>query len=180
MTDEAGFLAQLDANPDDDTTRLVYADWLEERGDPRAAFLRLDLEVAARPADQELEDTLRSVREPLDAAWVARVEKPYDFILDRYADDAKMWTIMLIRELLCEGLYMAKGIAEAVPNCLGAGISRARAEGWRDRFRGRYGPPADVEMKPSSFTQPIYAVVVTGYKKEFKQGEAERLALEKQ
>lgn len=35
MTDEAAFQAHLDANPDDDTARGAYADWLQDRaGDP--------------------------------------------------------------------------------------------------------------------------------------------------
>lgn len=38
--DEAAFQALLDEHPDDHTTRLVFADWLEERGDPRAAGYR--------------------------------------------------------------------------------------------------------------------------------------------
>jgi uncharacterized protein (TIGR02996 family) len=42
MSDEGTFLRGLLANPGDATLRSVYADWLEERGDPRAAFLRLD------------------------------------------------------------------------------------------------------------------------------------------
>jgi uncharacterized protein (TIGR02996 family) len=29
---EAGFLADIRANPDDDAPRLIYADWLEEQG----------------------------------------------------------------------------------------------------------------------------------------------------
>jgi uncharacterized protein (TIGR02996 family) len=32
MEDEKGFLASLAENEDDDAIRLVYADWLEERG----------------------------------------------------------------------------------------------------------------------------------------------------
>ena len=36
MTTEDDFQAALDAHPDDWQTRLVFADWLEERGDPRA------------------------------------------------------------------------------------------------------------------------------------------------
>ena len=40
MSDEASFLAALEQNPEDETTRLVFADWLEERGDPRAEWLR--------------------------------------------------------------------------------------------------------------------------------------------
>jgi uncharacterized protein (TIGR02996 family) len=45
-TGEALLHACLD-NPDDDTPRLVYADWLQENGDPdRAEFIRLQLEIA--------------------------------------------------------------------------------------------------------------------------------------
>jgi uncharacterized protein (TIGR02996 family) len=36
MTTEDDFQAALDANPADWQTRLVFADWLQERGDPRA------------------------------------------------------------------------------------------------------------------------------------------------
>jgi len=39
--DEAGFLKTISDNPADEAARLVYADWLDERGDPRAAFARL-------------------------------------------------------------------------------------------------------------------------------------------
>jgi uncharacterized protein (TIGR02996 family) len=37
------FLGAILAEPDDDTPRLVYADWLEERGDPRGEFIRLQV-----------------------------------------------------------------------------------------------------------------------------------------
>jgi uncharacterized protein (TIGR02996 family) len=37
---EAAFWAAIAAVPDDDLTKLVFADWLEERGDPRGACLR--------------------------------------------------------------------------------------------------------------------------------------------
>lgn len=42
---EDAFLRALLANPEDSTSRLVYADWLEDRGDPRAGLLRLDPDV---------------------------------------------------------------------------------------------------------------------------------------
>ena len=35
MPVEDAFLADIRDHPDDDTPRLIYADWLEERGDPR-------------------------------------------------------------------------------------------------------------------------------------------------
>jgi uncharacterized protein (TIGR02996 family) len=40
VTTEDDFHTALDANPEDWQTRLVFADWLEERGDPRAEGYR--------------------------------------------------------------------------------------------------------------------------------------------
>ncbi|AMV27830.1 hypothetical protein VT84_25735 [Gemmata sp. SH-PL17] len=46
------FLKAICENPDDDTVRLVYADWLEENGDPeRAEFIRLQIAVPDRPRE---------------------------------------------------------------------------------------------------------------------------------
>ena len=50
MSDEAAFLAAIAAEPADDTRRLVYADWLDERGDPRGEYLRLELQLHEIPA----------------------------------------------------------------------------------------------------------------------------------
>lgn len=44
------FLRACRARPDDDTPRLVLADWLEEQGDPRGEFLRIQVERARLPA----------------------------------------------------------------------------------------------------------------------------------
>ena len=35
MTEEQAFLSAIMANPNDHTTKLIYADWLDERKDPR-------------------------------------------------------------------------------------------------------------------------------------------------
>ncbi|MEK6236728.1 MAG: TIGR02996 domain-containing protein [Planctomycetales bacterium] len=43
---EKAFLAEIVENPEDDDPRLVYADWLEERGEPRAEFIRVQCEHA--------------------------------------------------------------------------------------------------------------------------------------
>ena len=61
VTEEDAFLAALEADPGDALTRSVYADWLEERGDARVAFLRLD--EAAQDAPES--------RFFLDPDWVA-------------------------------------------------------------------------------------------------------------
>src|SRR5262245_24797354 len=44
-----GFLAAILAEPGDDTHRMVYADWLEERREPRGEFIRLQCELAKSP-----------------------------------------------------------------------------------------------------------------------------------
>jgi len=50
VNEETALLAAICAQPADDTTRLVYADWLDERGAPgdteRAEFVRVQVELA--------------------------------------------------------------------------------------------------------------------------------------
>lgn len=46
MFEEDPFLASIKEHPEGDGPRLVYADWLEERGDPRAEFIRIQCELA--------------------------------------------------------------------------------------------------------------------------------------
>ena len=46
MNDRHAFLRAIKDNPDDDTPRLVYADWLEEHGEPeRAELIRVQIEL---------------------------------------------------------------------------------------------------------------------------------------
>jgi uncharacterized protein (TIGR02996 family) len=48
------FLRAICENPEDDTVRLVYADWLDENGDPdRAEFIRLQIALPDRPTDSD-------------------------------------------------------------------------------------------------------------------------------
>ena len=52
MTHDEAFLEALREHPEDDAPRLIYADWLDEHGDPaRAEFIRLQCELARRPMD---------------------------------------------------------------------------------------------------------------------------------
>lgn len=49
MTPEETFLQDIIAHPEDDTPRLIFADWLEEREDPRGQLIRLQCEMATSP-----------------------------------------------------------------------------------------------------------------------------------
>jgi uncharacterized protein (TIGR02996 family) len=51
MSDENAFLTAIKSAPDDNTARLVYADWLDERGDPRGGLLRTHLFALLPDAD---------------------------------------------------------------------------------------------------------------------------------
>lgn len=50
MTDEPTLLAAVLADPADDAPRLIYADWLDEHGQPdRAEFIRVQIELTRTP-----------------------------------------------------------------------------------------------------------------------------------
>jgi uncharacterized protein (TIGR02996 family) len=51
MARKEPFLEAILEAPDDDTPRLIYADWLEERGDPRGEFIRLQCALTCMPRD---------------------------------------------------------------------------------------------------------------------------------
>jgi uncharacterized protein (TIGR02996 family) len=76
---EDDFIAAILDAPDDATPRLVYADWLEDRGDPRAEFLRIEAEFLAIPPDDErasaLRARLRELHRTLDPEWIALLKR---------------------------------------------------------------------------------------------------------
>jgi uncharacterized protein (TIGR02996 family) len=55
MRADAGFLDAIGDKPEDDAPRLIYADWLDDHGDPaRAAFIRVQCRLA-RLGDDDLD-----------------------------------------------------------------------------------------------------------------------------
>src|SRR5687767_3219374 len=70
MNEEAGFISALAAEPNDRTTLLVYADWLEERNDPRTEVLRV---LLAPELNWERIAELSSPTERL-REWVVRLK----------------------------------------------------------------------------------------------------------
>jgi uncharacterized protein (TIGR02996 family) len=110
-SEEDGFLNALYADGHDEVTRSIYADWLDERGDERGAYLRAEMAVhalgykaprgaAARLKAQETITKYHALRGGLNRDWLARVARP-DWILvegakgkaiDKVlADTAQMW-----------------------------------------------------------------------------------------
>jgi uncharacterized protein (TIGR02996 family) len=75
MQEEDRFLRAIPDSSGDPALRLVYADWLDDRGDPRAGYLRAEL-AWANEKDPAAEAALRQLARGLDPVWVARVSRP--------------------------------------------------------------------------------------------------------
>jgi uncharacterized protein (TIGR02996 family) len=77
-TREAELFAAVAADPSDRSARMVYADWLEEAGDPRCGFIRQHLRVAPlspdHPGRLAGEEELSRERVGIDPTWLAVIE----------------------------------------------------------------------------------------------------------
>jgi uncharacterized protein (TIGR02996 family) len=74
MTEDA-FIRAILASPQDDAPRLIYADWLEERGDPRGEYIRLLYALERLAGDDaeavQVRERLRALEESIDLSWRA-------------------------------------------------------------------------------------------------------------
>src|SRR5262249_13335930 len=114
MTDGAALLQAILADPEDDTPRLAYADWLEEHGGDesqhaRAEFIRLQVEFARREARG-------------DASRWDLTQRQKDLL----AGHEQAWTAEL-RPLLGRSWEFRRGFVEKVRLTATQLLSRARA-----------------------------------------------------
>jgi uncharacterized protein (TIGR02996 family) len=82
--EEEAFLADIADHPEDDSLRLIYADWLEDSGQvERAAFIRVQCELARLPRDdprrRELKTRERELQEKHERQWLGPL---LDFVED--------------------------------------------------------------------------------------------------
>lgn len=73
--EELPFIREIMFDVGDDTPRLIYADWLDERDDPRGEFLRLDMLLSQADMTGETSAKWRERRgellEGLDPQWIS-------------------------------------------------------------------------------------------------------------
>src|SRR5687767_11671931 len=88
MSDRDAFLAAIRAAPADDAPRLVYADWLDEHGQPDLAeFIRVQIEIEPfRKPDTDLD---RWRRATIDRHLDRPVPDEFPPELHRYAELAR-------------------------------------------------------------------------------------------
>ena len=78
MSSEREFVEAISRAPDDDAPRLVYADWLEERGDPRGEFIRTQCELATRACTPSRQAELRQREAELVAEFGSVWFEPFE------------------------------------------------------------------------------------------------------
>jgi uncharacterized protein (TIGR02996 family) len=113
---EDDFLRSILENPRDDARRLVYADWLDERGDSvsvqKSEFLRLTVQRSRPPRRRKWgrhrQRRLQKLAAQLDTEWLAvvsappiencagkraragsRIQVPFSFLCDRRWEDLR-------------------------------------------------------------------------------------------
>jgi uncharacterized protein (TIGR02996 family) len=83
MHTDADFLRTLLAAPSDNNVRLVYADWLDDQGDPESAAKAEFLRATAQSSDpgvkkrrkKQLDKRLKQLAAVLDTEWLAVVSR---------------------------------------------------------------------------------------------------------
>jgi uncharacterized protein (TIGR02996 family) len=105
MNDEAAFLARIRDTPDDVAPRLVYADWLDERDDPRGELIRVveEMRTLAPYSDAywTLKPRRKALREGVADDWLEgmRYNDVWPIFTHEFPDDWKgRWR--LIREFV--------------------------------------------------------------------------------
>ena len=90
MGDDEAFVAAILASPGDEAPELVYADWLEERGDARGRALRLRAALlAAQYIDAEhariaeLSEAYQAAIRSADAEWTLMLGRARPWITER-------------------------------------------------------------------------------------------------
>lgn len=177
MNEEAAFLASIRAHPRDDLRRLVYADWLDERGTDearvKAEYLRLEVLIRGL-ADDHPERVgsilkLRDLALTLPLGWKAVVAKvPIERCAWLRDQCPKRWDQLEVRSddwtRLCttcqEIVYFCPSVedawqeAEGLGRCVVIDPGERREAGDMDPIRPAPGPdavPVDEITLPDDF-----------------------------
>ena len=79
MSEDESFLSRIFDDPGDNDLRLIYADWLEDRGDARGELIRTRSQLAALPAKhrqrKKLQQRDRVLTTCCDPDWLVMLER---------------------------------------------------------------------------------------------------------
>jgi uncharacterized protein (TIGR02996 family) len=103
---EADFMRAIQRDPEDDEARLIYADWLEQQGDVRGEYLRLEVQRRRIPR------RLAELAQLISPSWRADVNLRCRVLLLSTQNTLK--TIMAIRNATQLGLREARELESEV------------------------------------------------------------------
>jgi uncharacterized protein (TIGR02996 family) len=84
MAERDSFLNAIQKNPNDSMVRLVFADWLEERGDPHGELIRIQCKLHDWVSDREERAELQARERELLVEHYDEWLAPFDGIADCY------------------------------------------------------------------------------------------------
>jgi uncharacterized protein (TIGR02996 family) len=162
MTDEQAFLDALAANPADDTTRLVYADWLDDRGEAaKAEYLRLVVGLvphyATADSDPPAVARVHALTELSPREWRQAVATRFGCALDGYSPGHKVTAVRWVQALTGFGLAEALRVVESAPSRIPARLTFEDAVGIRTRLHA--GSSVRIEIRPCDPNDPPKVVV---------------------
>jgi uncharacterized protein (TIGR02996 family) len=170
VSDDSAFLAALEANPADDTARLVYADWLDDHNEPRKAeYLRLVAALAGAAPDLTALDfevrRMLALAEVLPDEWRATAGCRFAVVFHGSRSPVDKGKAMkLIATVSVGGFGQAKSQFENPPGTLHACVPFELAEGVRDRIT-REMSPLEIRIHASHQVPPgvpdRYQIVAT-------------------
>lgn len=151
-TDEEALLAAIAASPFDDAPRLVYADWLQERGvEAKAEYVRTVVKLLHPPEDRAAVERAVALAPGLDAAWRQAVGGRFEVVLDGSA--AMQLVAFLLRMLVGIAFHERIGpYRKGEPIRLRGSLTREDAEA----FLGTYEAPILRLMRPHDPTMTMY------------------------
>jgi len=133
---ERAFIEAIQRDPEDDEARTVYADWLEQRGDPRGEYVRLEA------LQYQLPRRLAELEAALDPAWLATIGRRYRVVLVTLPVN-KIGIIKIVRGVtgfgLRDAMYLVESASERQPAVIAEDLDRAAA----DRVLQSFGELAD-------------------------------------
>jgi uncharacterized protein (TIGR02996 family) len=124
---EKGLLDDILDHPDDDTPRLVYANWLDDHDQPlRAELIRVQIEAARLPEDNparaRLEARARGILDEQKAAWIGELN---NFSESYHFDRGLVGEVEITAEQFAQH---ADELLRVAP----AAVLRVHVAGWQD------------------------------------------------
>jgi len=150
MTHDEAFLQAILESPEDDTPRLVYADWLDEHGDPaRAEFIRLQCRI---------EDT--SLDDPSLPDLLGRACRLHIAHANEWLGELRRWLVRWTfhRGFLDEIVLSSTAYLEGQPLARPATVRRVAVDVTTKPGRRRYSMDRIVRVLPMRHIAQIAAV----------------------